>query len=91
MPLYRTSTETSARGKIAIDAEYENVKLNDLDLLATLGVGGFGRVELVTMPFIPCRCSGRFASLASPPKHWQTLASPQKRHKYRLFFLGAIL
>lgn len=28
-------------------AEYEYIKLDDLDVVATLGVGGFGRVELV--------------------------------------------
>ncbi|CAL4085359.1 unnamed protein product, partial [Meganyctiphanes norvegica] len=29
------------------DSEYSHVRLNELDILATLGVGGFGRVELV--------------------------------------------
>lgn len=28
-------------------AEYEYIKLNDLEVIATLGIGGFGRVELV--------------------------------------------
>ena len=28
---------------------YENVKLDDLKVIATLGVGGFGRVELVQL------------------------------------------
>lgn len=27
--------------------EYDYIKLDDLDVIATLGVGGFGRVELV--------------------------------------------
>lgn len=27
--------------------EYSHIKLDDLDIIATLGVGGFGRVELV--------------------------------------------
>jgi len=27
--------------------EFQNLKLSDLQVLATLGVGGFGRVELV--------------------------------------------
>lgn len=27
--------------------EYDYIQLNDLDVIATLGVGGFGRVELV--------------------------------------------
>lgn len=30
-----------------INEEFRNVKLSDLRILATLGVGGFGRVELV--------------------------------------------
>jgi hypothetical protein len=34
------------------DRQYANVKLNDLKPIATLGVGGFGRVELVTISFI---------------------------------------
>ncbi|CAL4105791.1 unnamed protein product [Meganyctiphanes norvegica] len=32
---------------VAPEAEYAHVRLDDLDVLATLGVGGFGRVELV--------------------------------------------
>ena len=32
-------------GKVA--KEFERVTLNDLEIIATLGVGGFGRVELV--------------------------------------------
>ena len=30
-------------------SEFENLKLNDLEVIATLGVGGFGRVELVNV------------------------------------------
>ena len=30
-------------------SEFENLRLNDLEILATLGVGGFGRVELVQL------------------------------------------
>ncbi|XP_059054335.1 cGMP-dependent protein kinase, isozyme 1-like isoform X2 [Achroia grisella] len=30
-----------------INTEHQNVELNDLEILGTLGVGGFGRVELV--------------------------------------------
>ncbi len=30
-------------------AEFADVKLGDLEVVATLGVGGFGRVELVTV------------------------------------------
>ena len=29
--------------------EFENLRLNDLEVIATLGVGGFGRVELVQL------------------------------------------
>ena len=29
--------------------EFEGLRLNDLEILATLGVGGFGRVELVQL------------------------------------------
>ena len=32
-----------------IDAEFANVTLQDLRVITTLGVGGFGRVELVTL------------------------------------------
>lgn len=32
---------------LRINEEFRNVKLSDLRILATLGVGGFGRVELV--------------------------------------------
>ncbi|XP_049813957.1 cGMP-dependent protein kinase, isozyme 1 isoform X1 [Schistocerca nitens] len=30
-----------------VEAEYDYIRLDDLDVIATLGVGGFGRVELV--------------------------------------------
>ncbi|XP_050394636.1 cGMP-dependent protein kinase 1 isoform X2 [Patella vulgata] len=33
--------------KLGIDSEYAKIKLSDLHVLSTLGVGGFGRVELV--------------------------------------------
>ncbi|XP_078579216.1 cGMP-dependent protein kinase 1-like isoform X2 [Branchiostoma floridae x Branchiostoma japonicum] len=32
---------------VAVDNEFANVKLSDTEIVATLGVGGFGRVELV--------------------------------------------
>ncbi|KAL8569633.1 hypothetical protein ACOMHN_057200 [Nucella lapillus] len=48
-PSTSSSAEVSARGVITVDKEFENVKLNDLNLLATLGIGGFGRVELVQL------------------------------------------
>ncbi|CAH1794822.1 unnamed protein product, partial [Owenia fusiformis] len=33
--------------KESVDKEYQSLRLNDLSIVATLGVGGFGRVELV--------------------------------------------
>ncbi|KAL3877721.1 hypothetical protein ACJMK2_035386, partial [Sinanodonta woodiana] len=36
--------ETDSKG---VDAEFAKLKLGDLNIVATLGVGGFGRVELV--------------------------------------------
>ncbi|KAK4873539.1 hypothetical protein RN001_015568 [Aquatica leii] len=38
---------SSAASVCAEKQEYEYMKLDDLDVIATLGVGGFGRVELV--------------------------------------------
>ncbi|XP_054715908.1 cGMP-dependent protein kinase, isozyme 1-like isoform X2 [Uloborus diversus] len=32
---------------VTLDEEYKHIQLDDLDVLATLGVGGFGRVQLV--------------------------------------------
>ncbi|XP_035229391.1 cGMP-dependent protein kinase, isozyme 1-like isoform X2 [Stegodyphus dumicola] len=32
---------------VCLDEEYKHIQLDDLDVLATLGVGGFGRVQLV--------------------------------------------
>ncbi|XP_071107468.1 cGMP-dependent protein kinase 1-like isoform X1 [Haliotis cracherodii] len=32
-----------------VDAEFRHVKLEDIDIIATLGMGGFGRVELVQL------------------------------------------
>merc|ERR1712165_74131 len=36
-------------GDKKVSKEFENLRLNDLEILATLGVGGFGRVELVQL------------------------------------------
>ena len=48
--MHRSSAEVpSAQGVIAVDKEFEHITLNDLDLVATLGIGGFGRVELVSI------------------------------------------
>lgn len=35
--------------KDAVDEEYAKIKITDISVLATLGVGGFGRVELVSI------------------------------------------
>ena len=35
--------------RLTFTPEFENLRLNDLEILATLGVGGFGRVELVQL------------------------------------------
>lgn len=35
--------------KVVFDREFENVELQHLKPIATLGVGGFGRVELVSL------------------------------------------
>lgn len=32
---------------VSVVLEYEYIRLDDLEVIATLGVGGFGRVELV--------------------------------------------
>jgi cGMP-dependent protein kinase len=34
---------------LCLHLEFEGLKLTDLEVLATLGVGGFGRVELVNI------------------------------------------
>ena len=51
---YRKSDEsgssdglTSPHKEKKIDSEFIQVRLEDLDVVATLGMGGFGRVELV--------------------------------------------
>lgn len=43
----RVSSDLQAQSS-AISKEFENITLHDLELVATLGVGGFGRVELVS-------------------------------------------
>lgn len=40
-----------------VDQEYQGINLEQLELVATLGMGGFGRVELVSIQVhfcIPC-------------------------------------
>lgn len=41
--------KTLVLGDKKVSKEFENLRLNDLEILATLGVGGFGRVELVQL------------------------------------------
>jgi len=39
-----------------IDPEYQHIQLSDLVIVATLGIGGFGRVELVMFPLCHNSC-----------------------------------
>ena len=32
----------------AVEPEYQHIQLSDLEIISTLGIGGFGRVELVS-------------------------------------------
>lgn len=43
--LRRVSNLTSST--VSLEEEYKHIQLDDLDVIATLGVGGFGRVQLV--------------------------------------------
>ncbi|XP_052263160.1 cGMP-dependent protein kinase 1-like isoform X1 [Dreissena polymorpha] len=50
----RTSTGAPADGMVSptverIDPEYQFIRLEDMEIVATLGMGGFGRVELVQL------------------------------------------
>jgi len=50
---YRTSTGAPSDGIISpsvekIDPEFQFIRLEDMEIVATLGMGGFGRVELVS-------------------------------------------
>lgn len=45
--LWRYSQETCLLC-FSVDSEYAKLRLGDLTMIATLGVGGFGRVELVS-------------------------------------------
>ena len=44
---FETQSSTTDQKGPPVAAEYKNVQLNDLEIIATLGIGGFGRVELV--------------------------------------------
>ena len=35
-----------------VDPEYQFIRLEDMEIVATLGMGGFGRVELVSSRFM---------------------------------------
>ena len=52
-------TDTPSPGK-KTPSEYEYVQLDELEVLATLGMGGFGRVELV------CRRLNFFHTITIP-------------------------
>lgn len=43
----RGLSRPSSAASLLETAEYDYIRLDDLDVVATLGVGGFGRVELV--------------------------------------------
>lgn len=43
----RSLNEPPSPTKFVVDNEYSNIHLRQLKRIATLGVGGFGRVELV--------------------------------------------
>ncbi|KAK9887804.1 hypothetical protein WA026_000119 [Henosepilachna vigintioctopunctata] len=51
----RTKYKDEGIERKRINEEFENVKLTDLKILTTLGVGGFGRVELVQINNDPSR------------------------------------
>ncbi|XP_054267618.1 cGMP-dependent protein kinase, isozyme 2 forms cD4/T1/T3A/T3B isoform X6 [Macrosteles quadrilineatus] len=51
----RTRYKDEAVERKKINEEFKDVKLSDLRVLATLGVGGFGRVELVQISADPAR------------------------------------
>lgn len=44
---HRSLARPTSSNSFAHDLEYDYIHLDDLDVIATLGIGGFGRVELV--------------------------------------------
>ena len=49
---FRSSDESSGRDspcRGSIEEEFKNLTLEDIEVIATLGIGGFGRVELVSI------------------------------------------
>lgn len=51
--------------KTALEQEFANLQLKDIKRLATLGVGGFGRVELVRLGFFLINSPFLISSLPS--------------------------
>ncbi|KAK7501419.1 hypothetical protein BaRGS_00007223, partial [Batillaria attramentaria] len=78
-PLYfRSSSEVPTSSvPVACDKEFEKITLNDLDLVATLGIGGFGRVELVQLSYDKNRT---FALKCLKKKH--IVDTRQQEHVY---------
>jgi hypothetical protein len=58
-----------------INEEFRDVKLTDLRILATLGVGGFGRVELVQIVGDPTKSFALKQMKKSQVQHLQTILS----------------
>ncbi|CAH1406021.1 unnamed protein product [Nezara viridula] len=56
----RTRYKDEAIDRKRLNEEFEGLRLSDLKALATLGVGGFGRVELVQIAADPARDKGHF-------------------------------
>ncbi len=50
------NTRAEEKTKAKVDSEYADIELADLNTLATLGVGGFGRVELVSSVGLNSTC-----------------------------------
>lgn len=42
--------QTPVRSAVQLDPAYAHLQLDDLNVIGTLGIGGFGRVELVQYP-----------------------------------------
>ncbi|CAG7830151.1 unnamed protein product [Allacma fusca] len=71
----RTRYDDATSNRKKIDAEFAMVTLKDLRVITTLGVGGFGRVELVTLASDPRRS---FA--LKQMKKSQIVATRQQEH-----------
>jgi len=59
---FRTSTGAPSDGVVSptvehIDPEYQFIRLEDMEIVATLGMGGFGRVELVGAQLVIINCN----------------------------------